>query len=216
MKPCLSSRSDSRPFAGGTACDSSGNCRFSSQFGCQSASHLAQPVLPPRDELRTKRTRRILLSIVSATSSLLSALFVGPSIASSAGWNIDHTIELWLSSGRHVMSTSYFSQSDRDTVPSVQRVTAMFHVSCLSTLILYRSRKSDPYQLIIIALITLLGLCPYTFLVSDHSYMDIIGKGISILPCLLSLGAITSASLHSIGPLSYFQRHEFVDPKSWI
>ncbi|KAI1742633.1 hypothetical protein F4680DRAFT_411277 [Xylaria scruposa] len=193
MKPCLNSRKNRRPIARGPAYDSSENYQFS-PFGRQIAYDL-----PPNT-----RAEIILLSMISAIISLLSSLFVGPSIALSAGRSIDHSIGgLWLPGGRQAMTVLDSNRSERDATPSIQLATAMFHVFCLSTLVLCRSRKADSYQITIITLVMLLGISLNLFLMSKNSYIDVVAKTISILPCLLSLGAILSSCLHSSLPLFY-------------
>ncbi|KAI0970903.1 hypothetical protein F4678DRAFT_435046 [Xylaria arbuscula] len=193
MKSISRSKSCSRPRKRALYCPS---------CVCQSADDVAQLALPLQNDLFASRAtirNRTLLSIVSAFVSLSSSLFAGPLITSSAGWTMDHRIRrLWLPSGKYRTTPPRLMGLDSDAIPPIQRVTVMFHIFCLSSLVLHRTRKTDPYQTTMIILVTIVGIGLNLVLVSEESYTDTIGNLISILPCLLSLGAILSAISHTI------------------
>ncbi|KAI0438451.1 hypothetical protein F4803DRAFT_534906 [Xylaria telfairii] len=202
MKPFSSPESDSRPCDGIYVVRDSARQSLRSQSFRRRANNRRWPVLLSRNGLPTKRTEkrnRALLSITSAVISLSSSLVVGPLLTSSARWSVAQAIGPH-SSHRHIVQTGPSIQPDPYPIPPIPRLTGMFHIFCLSSLVLYRSRKTDPYQTAIIILVALLGIGIVQGLFFMDPCMDIIGKVISILPCLLSLGAIFSAILHTILP----------------
>ncbi|KAI0803563.1 hypothetical protein GGR55DRAFT_662132 [Xylaria sp. FL0064] len=176
----------------------------------QTVNDPTQRVPPARKDLSAWKTavrNRIRLSIVSASISLSSSLFVGPLVTSYAGWSMDRSSQrLWSPAGTHRIASLQLLVSDPNTIPPIQRVTVIFHIFCLSSLVLYRSRKKDPYQATITILVAMLGVSLYLFLAFEESHMDIIGSLISILPCFISLGVILGASLHPIWHFTYAHR----------
>ncbi|KAI0487700.1 hypothetical protein F4859DRAFT_465963, partial [Xylaria cf. heliscus] len=159
------------------------------------SEYVGGDALPP-----TRKKEHMHLFVVSAAISSASSVFTGPLITSFSGWSMNNTVRgLWLlGGGRVIREMLLLAQPDPDSTPPIQRVTAIVHIFCLSSLVLYRSRKTDPYRITIIVLVILSGVSLHLFLVFENQDTDTIGTVISILPFLLSLGVILSAILHAI------------------
>ncbi|KAI1174304.1 hypothetical protein F4777DRAFT_554574 [Nemania sp. FL0916] len=157
-----------------------------------------QSTLALRNDPLTKRTEsstRDLISNISATISLLSSWFVGPLIASSAGSSVYCSGPTSLRSSIPHPIPFYLVDT-----PPLQRVTVVFHIFCLSSLVFCRTRKADPYQTATIIIVMLLGIS-LDLLVAFfiNSYSDIARLGMSITarstPILASETAPTIAFL---------------------
>ncbi|KAI1174302.1 hypothetical protein F4777DRAFT_580117 [Nemania sp. FL0916] len=136
-----------------------------------------------------------LLSIISLSFSLSSSLVLELLMASSSGWGVQQTVL-----GSLLPNILNILPSDLGAILPVDQVTIPFQIFLASMLIFGRTRKTDKHREEVISVVMLLGMSLKLFAVLGNPYTVVIGQEISIMPFLISLGAITSAVLHSVCP----------------
>lgn len=155
----------------------------------------------PRCEASLPRTSTSQLAIptISTLSSLSSSALLGPQLVSSLG--LPSPI-CWLPALLDRISNSIPVVV---SMPKTAQLVLTLHYYCLTTLSLYKIRGNSRGRKTLSGIVLLLGLAVYSpVFESDVTWTEREAEVVTILPLLISLSLLLSASFHAI--LNRYQR----------
>ncbi|KAI0154939.1 hypothetical protein GGR57DRAFT_100648 [Xylariaceae sp. FL1272] len=148
----------------------------------------------------------VILSICSAAVSISSATLLRHAICPYHIFPSQRTVSSqesisslrWHIPEPRLSNMMTLRPTDSNKLPPTTQLTGLLHIFSLSTIVFYRSRKTDQYQIVVVLIVVLLGLVADMLLLlrQRSTHWELLMEAISVLPCILSVGGMLSAILH--------------------